>query len=74
MKLTEKDYQTLQAVKKLKNFVDLLNRRKVDIFADGNVTKENLDEANGRVKELKALIFMIEAADALKPPADNEWD
>lgn len=74
MNLTEKDLQTLKAVNALKNFVSILERRKVDIFSGGAVTKETLDEANGRVKELTDLIFLIKANVDLEPPPTKEFE
>ena len=57
-----------------KGFVDFLERKKVDIFANGDVTKDNLDEANGRVKELNALIQLITTAEALAAPKPGEYE
>lgn len=77
MQLTEKDLQTLQSLNGStvgKNFVDFLKRKKVDVFAGGTVTKETLDEANGRVKEIDALIDLIGTAEARQMPKEGEFD
>ena len=74
MKLTEQDLQTLKAVNSLKNFTKILERRKVEVFLGGTVTKETLDEANGRVKELNELIFLIKANVDLEAPPTKEYE
>lgn len=77
MRLTERDIQILRGLNQTelgKGFIDLLERKKVDIFANGDVTKENLDEANGRVKEIKDLIVLIKTAEALAAPKPGEFE
>lgn len=74
MKLTEQDLQTLKVINKNKHFIDILQRRKVDVFLGGAVTKDTLDEANGRVKELSDLIFLIQANVDLEPPPTKEFE
>ena len=74
MKLTEKEIQTLQSMNKHGVFADMLERRKVDIFMGGKVTKDTFDEANGRAKELDHLIELIRTAEARELPEANEWE
>lgn len=77
MKLTEKDIQVLRSMNQSemgKSFADLLERKKVDVFAGGNVTKDTIDEANGRVKELDAVIQLIRTAEALGVPKEGEFE
>ncbi len=74
MKLTEKEIMTLQSMNKHGVFKDLLERRKVDIFTGGKVTKETFDEANGRCKEIDHLIDLIGTAEARQLPEEEEWE
>lgn len=74
MKLSEKEIQTLQTMNKHGVFVDMLERRKVDIFTGGKVTKGTFDEANGRSLELQHLIELIRTAEARDLPEENEWE
>lgn len=74
MKLTEKDINMLQSLNKRTDVKDFLERKKVDVFAGGNVSKEGIDEANGRVKELDNLLMLIATAEARQAPKQGEWE
>ncbi len=77
MQLTEKDIQTIRALNQSglgKNLVDFLERKKVDVFSGGAVTKDTIDEANGRSKEIAELILIIRTAEARQMPKEGEFE
>ncbi len=77
MKLTNKDIAMIRGLHESatgKWLVDFLERKKVDMFSPGTVTRENVDAKNEAIKVIDSLIEDIQFSEQMGAPQPGEFE